>query len=141
MKQQLSLFNTDVIPAASPRPKRRRQPQPTTIDSLCRGFILQWRKDQALEPETMTQLTEKLRSHLEQSVPGVLEQELQAIRSPAMPNLPDTISEGDIITVNDEDWKVIKVGNTHLVVVRGTRGRKRFAYTPATEELRPLSGK
>ncbi|NEP45490.1 MAG: hypothetical protein F6K35_42255 [Okeania sp. SIO2H7] len=58
-----------------------------------------------------------------------------------MPNLPDTISEGDIITVNDEDWKVIKVGNKHLVVVRGTRGRKRFAYTPATEELRPLSGK
>ena len=141
MKQQLSLFNTDVIPATPPRPERRRRSQPTTIDSLCRGFILQWGKDQALEPETMTQLAEKLRSHLEQSAPGVLEQELKAIQSPAIPNLPDTFTEGDMITINAEDWKVLRVGNKHLIVVKGRRGRRRFAYTPATGELRPLSGK
>ena len=39
------------------------------------------------------------------------------------------------------DWKVLRVGNKHLIVVKGRRGRRRFAYTPATEELRPLSGK
>ena len=55
-------------------------------------------------------------------------------------NLEMILDRDDFIAIDGKLYKIVMTGIKYLVVVKGDRGRKQFAYTRKTKELREMKG-